>query len=101
MQTITINSIVNVSPPYDIYACNVYGNLCILLATITNPVPPQIIINIPPPYQSAPALGIKMVSYDESCEVLNVLYCEVLSDLKLFQDTFQFYFQDGFIYEFQ
>lgn len=101
MQTITINSIVNVSPPYDIYVCNVYGNMCILLATITNPVPPQITINIPPPYESAPVLGIKMVSYDESCEVLNVLYCESLSDFKLFQDTFQFYFQDGFIYEFQ
>lgn len=101
MQTITVNSIVNVSPPYDIYACNVYGNMCILLTTITNPVPPQITINVPPPYVSAPALGIKIISYDESCEHLNILYCESLSDLKLFQDTFQFYFQDGFIYEFQ
>lgn len=101
MQTITINSIVGVPAPYNVYACNVYGNLCILLATITNPVPPQIIINIPPPYESAPALGIKIVSQNENCEELNVLYCESLSDFKLFQDTFQFYFQDGFIYEFQ
>lgn len=101
MQTIVINSIIGVPAPYDVYVCNVYGNLCILLATITDPVPPQITINIPPPYESAPALGIKIVSYDESCEVLNVVYCESLNDLKLFQDTFQFYFQDGFIYEFQ
>lgn len=101
MQTIIINSIIGVTPPYNIYACNVYGNLCILLATITSPVPPQIIINIPPPYETAPALGIKIVSSVDGCEDLHILYCEVLSDLKLFQDTFQFYFQDGFIYEFQ
>lgn len=101
MQTIIINSVIGVTTPYDIYACNVYGNMCILLTTITNPIPPPITIEIPPPYESAPALGIKIIPYFEDCEHLNILYCEALSDLKLFQDTFQFYFQDGFIYEFQ
>jgi len=71
------------------------------LATISNPIPPQIILNIPPPYESAPALGIKIISSVDDCEDLHILYCEVLSDFKLYQDTFQFYFQDGFIYGFQ
>ena len=76
MQTITINSIIGAVPPYNIYACNVYGNLCVLLATISSPVPPQIIINIPPPYETAPALGIKIISSVDDCEDLHILYCE-------------------------
>lgn len=101
MGSIIINSIINVSPPYNIYACNVYGNYCMLLATVTNVIPPPITIVIPTPYDSAPALGVKIVSLNESCEELKILYCESLEDLKKFQDGFDFYFQDGFIYEFQ
>ena len=75
MQTITINSVTGVTPPYNIYVCNVYGNLCVLLATITSPVPPLITISIPPPYETASALGIKIISSVDDCEDLQILYC--------------------------
>jgi len=75
MQTVTITSVSGVSAPYDIYVCNVYGNLCTFLTTINDPVPPEITINIPSPYDSAPAIGLKVISENNDCEKIEILYC--------------------------
>ena len=74
MGQITFSTITTFQPPYNIYVCNVYGNLCDLVATITTTSPPSITIQLPPQFDTVPAVGIKMVS-SACCEHFEVVYC--------------------------
>jgi len=98
MNSVTFNSISGLNPPYLVYACNVYGMGCVLIATINVNVPGSITIDLPPSFISAPAIGIKIITSD-GCERFEVLYCE--EPCKEFQDLIDFEFQDGVIYCFQ
>lgn len=98
MTSITINSVTGLNQPYTVYACNVFGLSCILVAVINTTVPAPLTINLPLQFNTAPAVGIKIITSD-GCERFEILYCN--DDNKDFQDLEDFYFQDGQLYYFQ
>jgi hypothetical protein len=97
MTTLQFNSIIGLNYPFTIYVCDVYGNQCILLAYISTSVPTINTITLPPQFDSAPAIGVKVVTSD-GCERFKVLYCS--EDIKEFMDLDDFFFMDGFGYFF-
>ena len=58
MTQIEILGVSGATYPLNIFACDVYQNQCILIATLYSvPVSP-IIITLPPQFDSSPAVGI-------------------------------------------
>jgi hypothetical protein len=55
----------------------VYGNNCILIATIGTTVPPSNTIILPSQFNTAPAVGIKIMTFD-GCERFEIFNCSVL-----------------------
>jgi hypothetical protein len=80
MRAIYINNITGLSFPYTIYVCDVYGNNCILIATILTSVPPSNTIVLPPQFDSAPSIGVKIITFD-NCEKFNIFDCNSLYPL--------------------
>jgi len=99
MSTIEINGITGDIYPYDIYACDVYGNNCVLVSTINSPVPPIITIDLPSQFDTAPAIGLKIID-SAGCEKFGILNCEVNKG-KLYESGEIFIFQDANIYIFE
>jgi hypothetical protein len=100
MTQLEIVQITGVTLPYDIYICDVYGNQCVLVATINTPIPPGITLTLPPQFDMAPAIGFKII--DIYCEKFVILYCnDLLSNNKQFQDSDSFFFMNYNIYQFQ
>ena len=64
----------SITIPYLIYACDVYGNNCILIANILTTVPPTNTIFLPPQFNTAPAVGIKIITND-GCERFEIFNC--------------------------
>lgn len=101
MTQIQINNVTGVVLPYNIYVCNVYGNQCALVATVNTTIPPSVTITLPPQFNTAPAIGIKIIGNDE-CEKFAIVNCNELPPIeKQFQDGDDFYFMDYDIYQFQ
>lgn len=96
MTQLQINNVTGATLPYDIFICDVYGNQCILVATINVAVPPTITIILPIEFNMAPAIGIKIITPD--CEKFLILNCDVG---KQFQDGDIFLFMDYSVYDFQ
>lgn len=67
MTSIDLTSITGLTFPYTVYACDVYGENCIVIATIENTVPPNNLIALPIEFNQAPAVGILIVTSD-GCE---------------------------------
>ena len=77
-----------------------YGNQCILVATINVAVPPTITITLPIQFNTAPAIGLKIITPD--CEKFVIINCDELPPVgKQFQDGDTFFFMDYTVYEFQ
>jgi hypothetical protein len=74
MTSILISNILGLTYPYDIYVCDVYGNSCIYVAEVTTSIPPTIEILLPPQFDMAPAVGIKIIASD-GCERFNWVNC--------------------------
>ena len=74
MTTIDITNITGLSYPYDIYACDVYGNNCILISTIFTSIPPSNTILLPPQFENSPLVGLKIITLD-GCEKFKVIDC--------------------------
>jgi len=74
MTSIILNSITGLTYPYDIYVCDVYGNNCGYISQINTPVPSSVEIVLPPPFDMAPAVGIKIITSD-GCERFRVIDC--------------------------
>lgn len=74
MTSIILNSITGLTYPYDIYVCDVYGNNCGYISQINTPVPASVEIVLPPPFNMAPAVGIKIITSD-GCERFKVIDC--------------------------
>jgi hypothetical protein len=100
MTQLIITNITGLTPNYNIYVCNVYGDDCVLLDNLGTTVPPITSYFLPPSFDTAPAIGVKIITND-GCERFHILYCELFDPNKLFQDGTQFYFMSGDIYEFQ
>ena len=77
MNSITINSISLISPNYQIYVCDVYGNNCVFTALVPNPIPPSITIFSPPQFANSGAVGVKIIN-DGNCENFEIILCESL-----------------------
>ncbi len=73
MTSIEITDVTGLSYPYTIYVCDVFGNQCLLLATINAPLPPSQTFILPTQFNTAPAVGIKLISHD--CTKFNIVYC--------------------------
>ena len=97
MNALVFNSISGLNNPYTIYVCDVFGNQCILLAYIATTVPSINTMVLPPQFNSAPAIGVKVITSD-GCEKFKILYCS--EDIKEFMDLNDFYFMDGVGYFF-
>jgi hypothetical protein len=92
MTAINIQAITGSNFPYTIYACDVYGNHCALIATIVTSVPPDNIIVLPSQFNNVAAVGIKVIYGD----------CNLLPPVpKQFQDYEYFEFMDFEIFDFQ
>ena len=74
MTSITLNSIIGLTYPYDIYVCDVYGNNCGYIVQINTSVPSSVEVVLPPPFDMAPAVGIKIITSD-GCERFNIINC--------------------------
>lgn len=100
MTQIQINNVTGLTLPYEIFICNVYGNNCVLVATVNTTIPPVVTITLPPQYDMAPAIGILIK--DLLCERFITLNCLDLPPIfKQFQDGDEFFFMDYSIYQFQ
>lgn len=97
MTTLQFLSVTGLNNPYTIYVCDVYGLNCILVAYFSTSVPTINTFALPPQFNTAPALGIKVVTSD-GCEKFKVLYCS--DDIKDFMDLEDFFFMDGIGYFF-
>jgi hypothetical protein len=75
MTSIEITSITgSITMPYTVYACDVYGNNCIIVASIGTTVPPSNTIILPYQFNTAPAVGIKIITMD-GCERFETFNC--------------------------
>ena len=99
MTSILINNILGLTYPYNIYVCDVYGNSCIYIAEVTTSIPPTIEIVLPLQFNTAPAVGIKIIA-SNGCERFKIFDC-VPPIEKQFQDYEFFDFMDDIRYTFQ
>lgn len=60
--------------PYNVYGCDIYGNNCILIATIDNLIPPSITVTLPPIFDTYPGITIK-VSNCINCDYYEFVVC--------------------------
>jgi hypothetical protein len=101
MTQLQINNVTGLTIPYQIYICDVYGNQCVLVANVLPPQPPTIVITIPSQFNTAPAVGIKLID-SLGCEILKIVDCtQQYLTIKQFQDGDDFYFMDNEEYDFQ
>ena len=97
MNALVFNSISVLNQPYTVYVCDVFGNNCILMAYIATSVPIVNTMVLPPFFNSAPAIGVKVIT-SNGCEKFKVLYCS--ADIKEFMNLEDFFFMDGVGYFF-
>ena len=100
MNNITISSITGLIPPFSAYCCNVYGNQCVLITTIPSTATFPLTITLPPQFNGAPAVGIKIID-STGCELFGIINCQGIGKGKLFEDGEIFLFMDADIYIFQ
>lgn len=100
MTQIQINSITGSDYPYTLYACDVYGNQCLLIATIPPTATFPLVITLPPQFNGSPAVGLKMID-TLGCELFGILYCTGNNTAKIFEDGEIFLFMDAEIFIFQ
>ena len=100
MTQIQINSITGSAYPYTLYACDVYGNQCVLITTIPSTTTFPLTITLPPQFNGAPAVGIKIID-STGCELFGIINCQGIGKGKLFEDGEIFLFMDADIYIFQ
>ena len=76
MTQVRIGFISGETLPVSVYIADVYGNNQALLGTITSAVPPEVQYNstIPPIFNSAPAIMIKLVDANGR-EIFKILEC--------------------------
>jgi hypothetical protein len=99
MTQLQINNVTGLTIPYQIYICDVYGNQCVLVASVNTNIPPSATITLPPQFNTAPAIGVKL--NDTFCEKLVIINCNELLNHKQFQDGDEFFFMDYSVFQFQ
>ena len=74
MTAIDISSISGLTDPYLIQVCDVYGSNCVFLSQIFTTVPPTVTVYLPPQFDSAPSVMVKVTTLD-GCEKTKILDC--------------------------
>lgn len=100
MKALAIYTISGLNPPYTVYACDIYGNQCILVSVINALPSPYVTLFLPPQFDNSPSLGVKLITSD-GCEVFKIYSCVVLMGAKQFQDFEDFEFMDNILYDFE
>jgi hypothetical protein len=100
MTQLIITNVFNFSVPFNIWGCDIYGNNCILIATLNNFIPPTITLTLPPLFDTYPGLTLKFTNC-VNCDHSEFLLCDLFPTAKQFQDGDVFYFMDGLEYDFQ
>lgn len=99
MGQLIFSGVTGMTLPYDIYGCDIYGNNCILIATIYNP--PPVTLTLPPVFDGYPGITVKIKNC-VNCDHSEFIVCgNFVPQIKQFQDGDDFYFQDNVIYVFQ
>ena len=100
MTQIEITGVFGVTLPYNLYVCDVYGNQCVLLATVNVSVPPAISMLLPTQFDSAPSVGVKIIDF-LGCEKFGIIYCGLITSLSDYQNGESFIFMDANIYTYR
>ncbi|NDC17426.1 MAG: hypothetical protein EBZ92_05775 [Actinobacteria bacterium] len=98
MTQVQISYVAGATFPIFIYACDVFGNNCVLVASVTSITPLPYIITLPPQFDTAPQITLKFVDAI-GCEHSEILLCTL--DEKVFEDGVTFLFMDGITFIFQ
>ena len=100
MTQIEILGVSGATYPLNIFACDVYQNQCILIATLYSAPVSPVIITLPPQFNSSPAVGI-LIRDNIGCEKFEIGYCGSSGYFKQFQDYNEFLFMDYVIYQWE
>lgn len=101
MTNLVFSGVSGMDLPYNIWGCDIYGNNCILIATIETSIPPTLTIPLPPLFDTYPGLLIKLTNCS-NCDYSEYSVCDTyIGTIKQFQDGDLFYFMDGLPYIFQ
>jgi hypothetical protein len=98
MSQIEIALTSGVTTPFNLFVCDIYGNQCVLVTTVYVPIPPSILITLPIQFNTAPAIGVKLID-NFGCEKFVIIYCDEKS--KIYQDGEIFIFMDNNVYIFE
>lgn len=74
MTEIIFSGVTGMTLPYDVYCCDYYGNNCVLVATISNPIPPTVTIQLPTIFESYPSVLLKL-SNTVNCTYQEFIVC--------------------------
>lgn len=101
MTSLVLSGVTGMDLPYNVWGCDIFGNNCILIATISTPIPPTVILSLPPLFDTYPGLLIKLTNCS-NCDYSEYSVCDVfIGTQKQFQDGNLVYFMDGLPYIFQ
>lgn len=75
MTQIVFTGVTGMTLPYDVYGCDINGNNCILIASISNSIPLQITLTLPPIFDTYPGLTIKLSNCFD-CEYVEYVICD-------------------------
>lgn len=101
MTNLVFSGVTGIALPYNVWGCDIYGNNCILIATINTAIPPTLTIQLPPIFDTYPGLLIKLTNCLD-CEYSEFSACDTFfGTIKQFQNGDLFYFMDGLPYIFQ
>ena len=100
MTQVIVSSVIGGTFPIFIYACDSFGNNCSLVASVTSVTPLPYIITLPPQFDTAPAVGLRLVD-STGCDKLAILLCiDIPPTPKQFQDGDIFLFMNYEIFQF-
>ena len=97
MNSVTISSIVGLTPPFSGTACDVYGNNCSYVGSGTT-LP--ITFTLPSQFDTAPEIQLTITD-SVGCSLSEIIYCTTEREPKQFQNLDYFFFMDGVQYNFQ
>jgi hypothetical protein len=76
VSNLVLDNVTGIDLPYNVWACDIYGNNCILIATINTSIPPTITIPLPPLFDTYPGILIK-VTDSLDCEYSEFSFCSL------------------------
>lgn len=57
---IVLSNITGIDAPYNVFGCDIYGNNCILIATVNRDIPPPLTLPLSPIFNTYPGVLLKL-----------------------------------------